>query len=81
MSESRNSLPERWAADNGYDLVQCEYRMQSQGPFAGTAASEQRPVYFVQVRDRAGATRSGWIRFGGRLWGLLKDRPQVRWEG
>ena len=81
MSESRNFLAERWATDHGYELVRCEYRMQSQGPFGGAGASESRPVYFVQVRDQQGTVRSGYIRFGRRFLGLLPDKPQVRWEG
>ena len=72
-------LPERWAADNGYELLHCEYRLLSQGPFSGTAISKNQPVYYVKVRDPAGKTRSGWIRFGRRFWGLWSDRTEVRW--
>ena len=81
MAESQNALPERWAADNGYELLHCEYRMLSTGPFFGTAISEKRPVYHVQVRDPAGKTRSGWIRFRSRFWGLMPDKTEVKWGG
>ena len=81
MAESNNVLAERWAADNGYELLRSEYRMQSQGPFSGPAPSEKQPVFYVQVRDPAGAVRSGWVRFRSRLFGLLSDKTDVRWEG
>ena len=80
MAESHNVLVERWAADNGYELLRSEYRMQSQGPFSGVAVSEAQPVYYVQVRDSAGTLRSGWVRFGRRFWGLGWDTVEVRWE-
>jgi len=80
MTDSRNVLVERWAADKGYELLRSEYRMQSQGPFSGTAVSERQPVYYVQVRDSAGILRSGWVRFGRRCWGLGWDKTEVRWE-
>jgi hypothetical protein len=80
MSESKNVLAERWAADNGYDLLHSEYRLQSQGPFIGTALSTRQPVFYVKVRDPAGIVRSGWIRFGRRFWGLLSDKTEVKWE-
>ena len=80
MTESRNVLVERWAADNGYELLRSEYRMLSKGPFGGKAVSEIQPVYYVQVRVPAGTIRSGWIRFGRRFWGLLSDKTEVKWE-
>jgi hypothetical protein len=80
MSESKNVMAERWAADNGYELLRSEYRMQSQGPFSGSSASESQPVYYVKVRDSAGIVRSGWIRFGRRFWGLWSDKTEVQWE-
>ena len=80
MTESHYFLAERWAADNGYELLHSEYRMLSQGPFSVRAASERQPVYYVQVRDAAGTVRSGWIRFSRRFWGLLSDKIEVKWE-
>ena len=80
MTESHNFLAERWAADNGYELLHGEYRLQSQGPFSGTAVSARQPVFYVKVRDSAGALRSGWVRFSRRFWGLLSGRTEVKWE-
>jgi hypothetical protein len=81
MTESQNFLAERWAADNGFELLHSEYRMLSQGPFSVAVLSARQPVYYVKVRDPAGTVRSGWIRFGRRFWGLLPDRTEVKWEG
>ena len=80
MTASQNFLVQRWATDNGCELLRCEYRMLSKGPFFGTAVSRTQPVYYVTVRDPAGTIRSGWIRFGRRFWGLLSDKTEVRWE-
>ncbi len=80
MSESRNFLVEQWAADSGYELLRSEYRMQSKGPFTRPAGSGKQPVFYVQVRDPAGQVRAGWVRFRSRLFGLLSDKTDVRWE-
>ena len=81
MTESKNFLVERWAADNGYELLRSEYRMLFRGPFSGTADFKKQPVYYVQVRDKSSPLRSGWIRFGSRFWGLWSRKTEVRWEG
>ena len=80
MNASRSTLVERWAADQGYELICSEYRMLFQGPFSGKAASKMQPVYFVQVRDTAGTLHSGWLRFRRRFWGMGWDTTEVRWE-
>ena len=80
-TDSRNVVVDEWAADNGYELLRSEYRMRTQGPFSGKAVSEAQPVYYVQVRDSAGSTRSGWVRFGRRFWGFGWDKAEVRWDG
>ena len=34
----------------------------------------------VTVQDREGRVRSGYVRCGGFLFGLLSDRADVRWD-
>ena len=78
FSRSR-SLLEQWAMENGYELLHTEHRNLFRGPFFWTSSKGQT-VYYVKVRDRNGATRSGWVRCGGWWLGLLSDKTEVRWE-
>ena len=78
FSRSRGML-ERWAAENGYQLLSDEYRWISRGPFFWTTGKGQT-VYRVSVRDSAGRVRNGWVKCGGFFLGLLSDKVQVRWD-
>jgi hypothetical protein len=78
FSRSR-SLLEQWAADNGFEILEREYRTFRRGPFFWTSSKNQA-VYHVKVRDREGNVRSGWVRCGGWFLGLLSDQTEVRWE-
>jgi hypothetical protein len=73
------SLLQRWAEGNGYRLVRQEYRHLFKGPFFWTSSRGQT-VYYVTVEDREGKRRSGWVRCGGWLLGLLSDNVEVRWD-
>jgi hypothetical protein len=76
-SRSRCVL-ERWAAEHGFEILHSEYRILSRGPFFWTTSKGQT-VYYVKVRDGRGIERSGWVRCGGWLLGLLSDKAEVRW--
>jgi hypothetical protein len=78
FSKSR-SLLDQWASDNGYDLLRREYRVLRRGPFFWSTSRGQT-VYYVEVRDRQGHIRSGWVRCGSWWIGLLSDKVEVRWE-
>lgn len=68
-----------WAADNGFELVECEYRTFFTGPYF-FRRSRGQVIYYVVVRDRDGYIRRGWVRCGGWFLGLLADDADVRWE-
>lgn len=48
------------------------------GPFAGSTA-RGHSVYRVTVRDRSGAERRGWARWG-RPWLTSPDALELRWD-
>jgi hypothetical protein len=73
------SLLERWATANGYEILHSEYRHLRRGPFLGKVSVKQI-VYYVKVRSRDGHERSGWVRCGGAWSGLLSNKTEVRWE-
>lgn len=73
------TLISRWAAEQGFEVLACQYRLMFRGPFSWSTSKGQT-VYRVTVRDRAGRLRYGWVRCGSWLLGLLSDRVEVRWE-
>jgi hypothetical protein len=74
-----SSLLHQWAERNGYRVVRQQYRNFFRGPFFWTTTKGQT-VYYVTVEDDAGNRRSGWVRCGGWLFGLLSDHVEVRWD-
>ena len=74
-----SALLYRWAQDNGYKILQRQYRWFLRGPFWWALGSNYA-VYYVTVADRKGKKKSGWICFGGWFWGLASDTVDVRWE-
>ncbi len=73
------SILEKWAEQNGYEILESDYRMLAKGPFFWRS-SEEQAVYHVKVRDGQGQIRTGWIRCGGWVLGLLSDKVEVKWE-
>jgi len=73
------SLLQRWADENGYEILESQYRNVFKGP-GFWASSREQTVYHVKVKDRAGYARSGWVRFGGWFLGLWSGRTEVNWE-
>ncbi len=78
FSRSRSVL-EQWAEENGFEILQSEYRNVTRGPFFWTTSRGQT-VYYVRVRDPQGMERTGWVRCGGWFLGLMSDKAEVRWE-
>ena len=78
FSRSRKIL-ERWAAENGYQILSSEFRWLRRGPFFWTSSKGQT-VYYVVVRTPEGPTKRGWVRCGSFWWGVMQDKAKVRWE-
>jgi hypothetical protein len=70
---------QQWADENDFEIIHREYRTTFRGPFSWTTTKSQT-VYFVQVCDRNGRERSGWVRCGSWFWGLSSNTAEVRWE-
>jgi hypothetical protein len=73
------TLLNRWAHDNGFEILHSEVRTLCAGPFTWTSSRGQI-VYFVQVRDPEGRERSGWVRCGSFWRGIGSDKTEVRWK-
>jgi len=78
FSRSRDLL-NRWASNNGHQILHSEFRWFRRGPFFWTSSKGQM-IYHVVVRTPDGHTRRGWVRCGSFWWGLLQDKVQERWE-
>ncbi len=73
------AILERWAEGNGCRIIDYEYRHVFRGPFFWSLGHRQ--VYRVTVEDPNGKRRSGWIRCGGFLFGVLfSDRVAEKWD-
>ena len=79
MSRSQ-SLLQGWADENGYRIIDSDARMLAKGPFFWTSSSGQS-IYRVTVEDASGRRRSGYVRLGSLLGGILfSDKSEVRWD-
>lgn len=74
-------LLKRWAEENGFQILHSERRRLCAGPFTWTRTINQI-VYLVQVRDREGRERSGWVQCGSHWdgWGISDNQFEVRWK-
>ncbi len=72
------SLLQRWAETNGYELCHKEPKLLFKGPFFWSTKSQA--VYRVTVRDPEGNQRNGWVLLGTILQGVFGDKAQVRWD-
>jgi len=68
-----------WARGQGVELVSEERCHFLKGPYFWTSSKSQ-VVFRVSVRDRQGRVRSGWVRCGSFIGGLLSDQVDVRWD-
>jgi hypothetical protein len=75
-----SAMLQKWAEQNGFEILLCDPReISGAGPFPYWKHPKQ-PVYFVRVRDKQGAERSGWVMFGS-FWGGTwdSDKAEVSW--
>jgi hypothetical protein len=76
-----HSAPEallRWAQERGYRILRQERRTFRRGPFFWGSSSYQI-VYRIEVQDKQGTRRRGWVRIGKYTW---PDPNQIdeRWD-
>ena len=70
---------EKWAKDEGLEILSAEYRWVKRGPYFISSSNYQR-IFYVTVRDESGKIKKCWIKAGGLLFGLLSDKFDIRWE-
>ena len=74
-------LRDRWALENGFQILHSNRRRWRAGPFTWTRSLNQI-VYLVHVRDYEGSERSGWVRCGSyrQGWGISDNQFEVSWN-
>jgi hypothetical protein len=70
---------ERWARQEGYELVAFKTIPFWKGPRAWLRTENQED-YFVVVENRKGERRMGWVLFSWPWHGLGGKRTEIRWE-
>ena len=70
---------EKWAQNEGLEILSSEYRWVKRGPDFISSINHQR-IFYVTVKDESGNIRRCWIKVGGFLFGILSDKMDVRWE-
>ena len=78
-SRRSQTILQRWADENGYQIVASEHRLFRRGPFLWTTSRGQT-VYHVTVMDATGQTHRGHVRCGSFWLGLWREQAEVRWE-
>lgn len=70
----------RWASAGGWRLLAYgQPALTELSPFPFSASKSQQ-VFRVEVEDRQGKRRSGWVRLGSAWRGLASTRADVRWS-
>ena len=69
----------RWAQEEGMEVVSAHKRYFRTGPFFFRHGRGQF-VFRITVRDQAGVERTGWLRVGGWLAGVMSDKTKVIWD-
>lgn len=74
-----HAILQSWAARNGFEIIEKRQPLFWRGPFFWTSGKGQA-VFRVTVRDQQGVMRSGWVRVGHWLVGMLSDDAAVIWD-
>ena len=67
----------RWCEREGYELVKFRGAWFHEGPRAWLR-TEEEDAYHVEVRDRRGDTRTGYVVFGS--WYPFSGKITVEWD-
>ena len=73
-----NEIVRQWARSSGVELVSAQKRYLRTGPFLLYARGQF--VFRVVVREHTGTERSGWLRVGGWLAGVLSNKTEIVWD-
>ena len=70
----------RWASEGGYRLVAFGQPIPTEASPFPFSVSKSQQVFWVEVEDRNGDRRSGWVRIGSAWGGLASRSADVRWN-
>jgi hypothetical protein len=68
----------KWADENGYQLLDLQHKMIFQGPFG--LSSKNQTIFRIAVEDAEGIQRTGWVRCGSFVLGIINDKVEVKWD-
>jgi hypothetical protein len=68
----------RWCEQQGYDLLDWRGAWFYEGP-GKWLRSENQHAYYIEVRDRQGFTRAGYLVFGS-YWHPFSRKAEVKWD-
>jgi hypothetical protein len=68
----------RWCEQEGYELVEWRGAKFFEGPSAWFR-SDNEDAYYIEVRDRHGLTRAGYLVFGS-FWWPFRRKVRVKWD-
>jgi len=69
-----------WAEENDYQMISSNMRFLSRGPYTYTLLGKQW-VSHVVVRTSDGTTKTGYVKLGSFLWGVMVNRAEARLDG
>jgi hypothetical protein len=71
-----------WANEGGFQIVGFKKKnLTNRGPFRWATNSPNQSIFHVRVRDREGKERTGWVRCGSYLGGMLfSKKVEVKWD-
>ncbi len=67
----------RWARGHHFTLVDCRRAWMIEGPDRLTR-NNWRTVFWIEVTDRDGFARTGYLTFQSRWWGGIDD--EIEWN-
>jgi hypothetical protein len=68
----------RWCAREGYELVSWRGAWFYEGPRAWFRTEDEN-AYYIEVRDRHGYIRTGYVVFG-TWWNSFSRKVRVEWD-
>lgn len=78
MKTRSEEILAKWAHDNGYQILDSQPKVFNRGPFAWS--SKNQTVFRVAVQDTQGNQRTGWVRCGSYMGGIISDKAEVKWD-
>lgn len=79
QNDRAEAMLERWCRHTGFELLDRRYCWIPAAPYV-LAPLHGQWVYRITIRNRAGRVRTGYVRCGSELLGVLAEEVDVRWD-